>query len=64
MASSLSKFVDNIAEGIRKITYKDCDFFLEYQSVKDNLIKYKCFSCNKDYSKKIHEVFKSFSRTH
>ena len=26
--------------------------FLEYESVKDNLVKYKCLSCNKDYSNK------------
>ena len=28
-------------EGIDKIECKGCDFFLEYESVKDNLIKYK-----------------------
>ena len=51
MASSLSNAVDNPAEGIQKIKCKDCDFFLEYKNV--NLIKYKCLSCNKDYSMKI-----------
>ena len=49
MASSLSNLVNNLAEGIRKIKYKDCDCFLEY-FFKDNLIKYKCLSCNKDSS--------------
>ena len=34
------------------------DCFLEYESVKDNLIKYKCLSCNKDYSNKIYEELK------
>ena len=38
-----------------KIKCKDCDCFLEYESVKDNLIKCKCLSCNKDYSNKIDE---------
>ena len=33
--------------------------FLEYESVKDNLIKYKCLSCNKDYSNKLDEKFKN-----
>ena len=42
MASSLSNLVDNLAEGIHKIKCKDCDCFLEYESVKGNLIKYKC----------------------
>ena len=37
-----------------------------YKSVKDNLIRYKCLSCNKDYSNKIDEEpknrFKSTSK--
>ena len=43
MASSLSNLVDNLKEGIHKIKSKDYDCFLEYESVKDNLIKYECF---------------------
>ena len=58
MASSLSSLIDNLAKGIYKIKCKDCDCFLEYESVKDNLIKYKCFSCNKYYSNKIYEKLK------
>ena len=58
MSSSLSNLVDNLAEGIHKIKCKDCDCFLEYESVKDNLIKYNCLSCNKDYSNKLDEILK------
>ena len=36
MPSSLSNLVSNLAEGIHKIKYKDCDCFLEYESLKDN----------------------------
>ena len=32
--------------------------FFEYKSVKDNLIKYKCLSCNKDYSNNSDEELK------
>ena len=32
--------------------------FFENESVKDNLIKYKCLSCNKDYSNKLDEKLK------
>ena len=53
MASSLSNLADNLTEGIHKIKCNDCDCFLKYEIVKVNLIKYKCFSCNKDYSNKI-----------
>ena len=41
MATSLPNLVDNLTEWIHKIKYEDCDCFLEYESVKDNLMKYK-----------------------
>ena len=49
----MSSFIFNLSEGIHKIKCKDCDGFLEYESVNDNLIKYKCLSCNKNCSKKL-----------
>ena len=33
--------------------------FFGYKSVNENLIKYKCLSCNKNYSKKIDENLKN-----
>ena len=63
MASSLSNLVNNLTEGIDKIKCKDCDSFLDYKVVKNNLIKHKCLSCNKDYSNKIDEELKNDSRT-
>ena len=36
MTTSLSNLVENLQEGIHKIKCKDCDGFLEYESVKDN----------------------------
>ena len=58
MATSLSNLADNLAEGINKITCKDCSSFFESESVKNNLIKYKCLSCNKGYLSKIYEELK------
>ena len=58
MATTSSNLVDTITQGIHKIKCKDCDYFLEYESVKDNFIKYKCLSCNKHYSNKIDEELK------
>ena len=55
MATSLSNIVDDLTEGIHKIKCKNCGCFFEYESLKDNSIKYKCLSCNKDYSKKLNE---------
>ena len=57
MATSLSILVENLTEVILK-KLKDCEYFLKYESVKDNLIKYKCLSCNKDYSNKVDEELK------
>ena len=54
MASSLSNLVDNLTEGIHEIK---CKLFLEYESLIDNLIKFKCLSCNK-HSNKMHEKLK------
>ena len=47
MTTSLSNLVDNLAEGIHKIKCKDCDCFLETETVKDDLIGYKCLSCKR-----------------
>ena len=55
MATSLSNLFDNLTKEIHKIKCKDCDCFLEYESVKDNLIKCKYTSCNKYYSNEIYE---------
>ena len=64
MASSLSNLVDNLTEGVRKFKCKHCDCFVEYESVKDNLIKYKYLSRNKGYSNKIDkELKKGFKNT-
>ena len=57
MASSFSNLVDNLTAGIHKIKCEGCNCFLQYESFKDNLIKYKCLSCNKDYSNKFDKKF-------
>ena len=63
MASSLANLVDNLAEGIYKIKCKDCNCFLECESVNHNLIKYKCLSYNKNCSNKIDEKIKTRFRS-
>ena len=55
MATSLAKLEDDLSEGIHKIECKDCGCSLKHESVKNNFIKYKCFSCNKNYSEKLNE---------
>ena len=58
MTSSLSNLVDNLQEGIHKTKCKDCHCFLEYESFKDNLIKYKCLPCKNNYPNKLDENLK------
>ena len=60
MTTSSSNFVDNPTEGM----YKDCHFFLKYESAKDKLIKHKYLSCNKDCSRKIDEGLKKKIQGH
>ena len=52
LATSLSHLVTNLTEGIHNIKCKDCYGFLNYESTKENSIKYKCKSRSKDYSNK------------
>ena len=64
-SNSLSNLVDILAEGIDKFKCKDCNCFLECESVNDNFKKYECLTCNKNYSSKIDEKFKKrFRSTH
>ena len=42
----------------------ELNYFLEYESVNDKLVKYKGLSCNKNYSKKIMKYVKTDLRLH
>ena len=56
MASLLSNFVKNLAEGIHKIKCKPWN-----ENVKDNLTMHKYFCCNRNYQKKFDEDLRSES---
>ena len=49
---------------LTKLNVKDCECFLKHESVKDNLRKYKCQSCNKDYSNKLDEELEKVIEEH
>ena len=73
MVSLLSNLVNNLYEGLHRITckfwhedkkwetcrikYKYYECFLEYTNFKDNLIEYKNLSCNKSYHRKLKQRF-------
>ena len=74
MASSLSNLANNLSEGLHRIKCKlghadkkcetcgikckYCECFLEYTNFKDDLIEYKCLSCNNSYQRKFNEKLK------
>ena len=43
------------------IKYKDCQCYIEYKKVKDDIIvyKYKCFCCKKNYQKSLMKTWRS-----
>ena len=74
MASSLSNLSNDLSKGIQQIKgklgnddekcktccikYKNCNCFLECTNFKDDLIKYRCSSCNKSFHRKFDKKLK------
>ena len=69
MANSLLHLVNNLSEGIHRITckyghddkkceicgirYKYCEYFFEYTNFKHDLIEYECLCCNRNYQQSL-----------
>ena len=51
MSTSLSKLVDNLSEGLHNDECKDCMSYLDYVTIKDNQLIYRCSCCKKNYEK-------------
>ena len=51
MSTSLSKLIDNLLEGLHNDECKDCESYLDYVTIKDNRLIFRCFSCKKNYEK-------------
>ena len=65
MATSLSKLVDNLTEGIHNDKYIKCKSNLCYMKVTDKKYRFRCFDCKKNYEKKINkELVERFSNTY
>ena len=63
MTNSLSNLGNNLAGEIHETKCKAFNCFPEYENVKDNLIKYKWPSYNKNYSNKIDEELKKWFKS-
>ena len=51
ISTSLSSLVDNLSEKIQSDKSKDCKSELDYMSVKDNQLIFRCLECKKNYNK-------------
>ena len=55
MATSLSKLVDNLTEGIRNDKCNKCKPYLCYMKVTDKKLIFRCFDCKKNHRKEINK---------
>ena len=51
MSSSLSNLVDNLSEKLHCDKCTDCKSCLDYMSVKNDQLIFRCFVCKKNYKK-------------
>ena len=49
MSSSLSNLVDNLSGGIHSDKCIDCKSCLDYMSLKDDQLIFRCFECKNNY---------------
>ena len=65
MASSLSKPVDNLSEGIHNNKCSDCGSNLDYIKIKNEKLILECYNCKQRYKKKFNkELIKRFASTY
>ena len=65
MATSLSKLVDNLTEGIHNDKCIKCKSNLCYMKVTDKKLIFRCFHCEKNYRKEINkELIERFASTY
>ena len=65
MASSLSKLVDNLSEGIHNNKCSDCGSNLDYIKIKNEKLILECYNCKQRYKKTFNkELIKRFASTY
>ena len=65
MATSLSKLVDNLTEGIHNDKCINCKSDISYMKAIDETLIFRCFNCKKNYKKEINkELIERFSSTY
>ena len=65
MATSLSKLVDNLTEGIHSDKCINCKSDISYMKVIDETLIFRCFNCKRNYKKEINkELIERFASTY
>ena len=65
MSMPLSKFMDNLSEGIHNNACVDCKSCLDYIKTKNEKLIFKCFNCKTYYEKDFNkELIKRFASTY
>ena len=55
MATSLSKLVDNLTEGIHSDKCINCKSDISYMKVIDETLIFRCFNCKRNYKNEINK---------
>ena len=65
MSTSLLNLVNNLSEGVHNDKCTDCKFYLDYMSIKNKKIIFRCFGCKKNYDKGFNKkLIKRFANTY
>ena len=65
MSSFLPSLVHNLTEGFPNDKYTDCKSCLEYISIKNNQLIFKCLKCNKNHNTDFNKnLIKRFANTY
>ena len=51
MSTSLSNLVDNLSDRLHSVNCTDCKTYLDYMSIKDDHLIFRCFECKQNYMK-------------
>ena len=65
MSTSLSSLVDNLSSGFRNNKCEDSKSYLDYMSIEDDQLIFRCFECKKNYKKDFNKsLIKRFASTY
>ena len=65
MSISLSNLGDNFSDKLHSDKYIDCKSFLDYMSIKDDQLIFRCFECKQNYKKYFKkDLIKRFANIH